>query len=70
VFSELKAEEVRSGTAAENHPACSLLLRLGMKKIGEEASSFRKDSAGRPVEFTGLTFTVFRDEWLKSNNSI
>ena len=69
-FSELKAEEIKSGTAARNHPARNLLLRLGMKKKGEETSSLRKDSAGRPIEFTGLTFTLSKDEWVKSGNSI
>lgn len=66
-FMELKAEKVTSGTAAENHPACSLLIRLGMKKVGERVTSFRRDSNGKPIEFTGLAFAVSRDVWLKSN---
>ncbi len=64
-FSKLKAEEITSGTAAENRPACNLLIRLGMKKDGEEKMAFRKDSNGVPIEFIGLTFAMSRDLWSK-----
>lgn len=66
-FSELKAENVTCSTAAANSPSCNLLNRLGMRKTGEGIASFRKTLEGKPIEFTGWTFTISRDEWLKAN---
>jgi RimJ/RimL family protein N-acetyltransferase len=66
-FSELKAEKVTSGTAAANHPARNLLTRLGMRKTGEDITSFRKTPEGKPIEFVGLRFSISKNEWCKLN---
>jgi [ribosomal protein S5]-alanine N-acetyltransferase len=65
-FSDLEAESLTCGTAAENGPSCRLIDRLGFKKKGEERMSFRKTPDGKPIEFTGCWFVLPRDEWTGS----
>ena len=65
-FSDLEAESLTCGTAAENGPSCRLIDRLGFKKVGEERMSFRKTPEGKPIEFTGYWFVLSRGEWIYS----
>lgn len=62
-FGELRADRVVAGTAAANRPSCRLLERLGLMKIAESTGSFRNTQDGKPIEFTGYTFAISRDEW-------
>jgi [ribosomal protein S5]-alanine N-acetyltransferase len=63
VFSDLAADSLTCGTAAENTPSRRLIDRLGFKKVGEETISFRKTPEGKPIEFTGYWFTLPKDSW-------
>jgi RimJ/RimL family protein N-acetyltransferase len=62
-FEQLKADRVVAGTAAANTASCALLERLGLKKINEARSSFRKTADGHPIEFLGYTYAITREEW-------
>jgi len=65
-FQELKAASLTSGTAAHNGPSCRLLNRLGLKKISEGTTSFRKTPEGKPIEFVGWGFALSKEDWLDS----
>jgi [ribosomal protein S5]-alanine N-acetyltransferase len=65
-FDVLAAEVVHAGTGALNEPSVRLLHRLGFDKTGEAPTSFRKDEAGNPIEFTGWHFTLTKDAWFSA----
>jgi [ribosomal protein S5]-alanine N-acetyltransferase len=62
-FGQLHACRVVTGTAAVNQASCRLLERLGFKKIGEETASFRTAEDGKPIEFLGYRYAIWKDEW-------
>ncbi len=66
-FQELGAEKIVSGTAAINTPSVRLLTRLGLRKTGEFPISFQQDAEGKPIEFTGCSWEMKREEWRESH---
>jgi [ribosomal protein S5]-alanine N-acetyltransferase len=62
-FGQLQAYRVVTGTAAVNQASCRLLERLGFKKVGEETASFRTAEDGKPIEFLGYRYAIWKDEW-------
>ena len=67
VFATLSAKKFTTGTAVLNIPSCKLLTKLGFHKTGESITSFRKDKDGKPIEFTGASFELTKDDWLKTD---
>jgi [ribosomal protein S5]-alanine N-acetyltransferase len=63
-FDELDADRVTAGTAAANAPSCSLLARLGFRRVGESTASFRSAADGMPIEFPVYSFALDRDDWI------
>lgn len=59
-FDELSADRVTAGTAAANAPSCSLLARLGFRRVEERMASFRSAADGTPNEFLAYTFVIDR----------
>jgi ribosomal-protein-alanine N-acetyltransferase len=59
-FDHLHADQIISGTAADNRPSCRLLERLGFKKTSEGIVSFRKTVDGEPIEFIGHSYNLSR----------
>jgi ribosomal-protein-alanine N-acetyltransferase len=66
-FGTLKVNRLTSGTAVLNLPSCKLLARLGFRKVNERVTSFRKTAEGKAIEFTGASFELSKDVWLKTN---
>lgn len=66
-FDRLQARRVIAGTAAVNVASCRLLEGLGFRRVGESTCSFKKTDEGNPIEFTGVSFSLSRDEWMSSN---
>ena len=66
VFNNLKAIKFVTGTAILNEPSCRLLTKLGFRKTGERVTSLRKDKEGNPIKFTGASFELTREDWLKT----
>jgi ribosomal-protein-alanine N-acetyltransferase len=66
-FGVLKINCMTAGTAILNQPSCRLLAKLGFQKTSEFTSSFHKTAAGEPIEFTGASFELTRDNWLKTD---
>jgi hypothetical protein len=54
--------------AAANRPR-RLLERLGFKKIGEGQASFWTNAEGKPVEFTGYSYALTKEEWDEFNTT-
>lgn len=69
-FSVLGAKRLVTGTGAENEPSRRLLARLGMRKTGQQVTSFRKTADGRPIEFMGVMFQLDREDWLKRRRHV
>ncbi len=65
-FQTLGAKQITSGTAAVNHPSCSLLARLGFQLAGQGRTTFQKDAQGNPIEFDGCLFALTREAWEKA----
>jgi [ribosomal protein S5]-alanine N-acetyltransferase len=65
-FNVLKVNRLTSGTAVANLRSSRLLGKLGFHKTGEAVASFWKDAEGKPVEFTGASFELTKDAWLKT----
>jgi len=63
-FDELGADRVTAGTAAANAPSCSLLARLGFRRVGEHSASFRTNPDGTPMEFLAYSFALDRADWI------
>ena len=68
-FKVLKAERLTGGTAVLNLPSCKLLAKLGFQKTGESITSFRKTAEGKDIEFTGASFELTNDVWLKTGKA-
>jgi len=68
-FNTMGEEKLSSGTANLNHPSYRLLEKLGFRKTGESTTSFRKTPEGKPIEFTGSSFLLEKDEWMKQDIS-
>ena len=68
-FNILQVERVTGSTANLNYPSCRVLNRLGFSKTGECINSFRKTIEGNPIEFTGSSFLLEKDEWMKKDYS-
>lgn len=62
-FNHLQAQRVVSGTAAANRASCRLLERIGFSRVGESIASFRSAPDGTPIQFTGYTYRVTREQW-------
>jgi ribosomal-protein-alanine N-acetyltransferase len=62
-FDELGADRITSGTAEANKPSRRLLGRLRFRVTGKGTVSFRKNTDGTPIEFTGLTFELTKAEF-------
>lgn len=63
-FKHWGVQAVVSGTAAANGPSVALLRRLGFHVTGGHTGSFAQSSDGTPIEFTGNSFELKRDEFL------
>ncbi len=63
-FIELDAENIVTGTAADNAPSLRLLERIGMIKTGEALTSFRRKADGKPMQFIAYSFALSKAEWL------
>ncbi len=68
-FSNMCVERITSGTANLNYPSCKLLNKLGFIKMGEGTASFRKTSEGNPIEFSGSSFLLKKEDWMKNDNA-
>ena len=66
LFEVIGVDRIRSGTAKVNASSLTLLKRLGFLEQGESTLAFRKDSEGKPLEFTGIDFILTREDWMKS----
>jgi [ribosomal protein S5]-alanine N-acetyltransferase len=66
-FGVLKINRLTAGTAVLNLPSCQLLAKLGFQKTSEFTTSFHKSAAGEPIEFTGASFELSRDNWIKTD---
>jgi RimJ/RimL family protein N-acetyltransferase len=64
-FSELDADQVSTSTAEANHPSCALLKALGFSETGRSLASFHETPERELIEFTALSYTLTRDEWLR-----
>jgi RimJ/RimL family protein N-acetyltransferase len=62
-FQQLQADQIITGTAAANQASCHLLEKLGFTRVAEGRGSFRTNSDGKPIEFLGYTYRMFREEW-------
>ncbi|GAB3436991.1 GNAT family N-acetyltransferase [Flindersiella endophytica] len=62
-FTALGVAQVVTATAELNHASRRLLTRLGLRKTGEQRMAYRTTTAGRPIEFTGYTYVITREEW-------
>jgi len=63
-FDDLGADRVTTGTAAANTPSCSLLARLGFRRVEERTASFRSAADGMPIEFLAYSFALDRADWI------
>lgn len=68
-FTSMGAQRLTSGTANVNEPSLKLLARLGFHKLGENVTSFRSTPEGRPVEFTGCSFLIEKEDWARQGYS-
>jgi RimJ/RimL family protein N-acetyltransferase len=66
IFEKLNAKQITDGTALVNKPAYNLLEKLGFKAGDHKKISFRQDRNGNPIEFTGVDFSLTREEYFGS----
>jgi [ribosomal protein S5]-alanine N-acetyltransferase len=69
-FGVLNIIKLTAGTAVLNLPSCRLLTKLGFQKTNEFTTSFYKTEAGLPIEFTGASFELSHDTWLKTEYAV
>ncbi len=68
-FTSMGAQRLTSGTANVNQPSLTLLAKLGFHKVGESVTSFRTTPEAKPIEFTGSTFLIEKEDWARQGYS-
>jgi RimJ/RimL family protein N-acetyltransferase len=63
LFTHLKVDKLRAGTADVNVKSRMLLKRLGFKEVNKKTTSFRTDANGNPIEFISAEFELLAYDW-------